>query len=300
MQRASSLDLKRNYPGYLLIAPAVIGIALISVYPLVSGIVTSFQDKNMMEAASGGIGKFIGLENYTALFKDEVFLKSVTNTFTWTISNLVLQMILGVVAALLLNTRLKARFFYRTAVLIPWIVPSVVAALNWRWMYDPKNGIINIVLVKLGMIPEGIAWLGELPTAMPAVILESVWKGMPFVMLLILAGLQTIPEDIYEAAVIDGATRFQTLMRITLPYIKDTLLIAGILTTIHTINNFNAIWLMTAGGPLDSTEILFTYAYKKAFLQYDFGASAAISTIIFVLISILTMAYIKLLKWGEE
>ncbi len=300
MEKISYSNMKRNLLGYFLIAPAVLGILLMTIYPLISGVLMSFQEKNMVKSGAGVIGDFIGFTNYIALFKDEVFLLSLKNTAVWTISNLVLQMLLGVITALLLNQKLKARLLYRVSVLIPWIVPSVVAALNWRWMYDSKNGIINILLMKAGLITNGVTWLGETSSAMPAVIIESVWKGMPFVMLMVLAGLQTIPLDMYEAAHIDGANRFQILTKITIPFIKDSILIAGILTTIYTINNFNAIWLMTAGGPLDSTEILFTYAYKKAFLQYDFGSSAAISTIIFIIIVLLTTIYTRLLKKGDK
>ncbi len=300
MEKISYSNMKRNLLGYFLIAPAVLGILLMTIYPLISGVLMSFQEKNMVKSGAGVIGDFIGFTNYLALFKDEVFLLSLKNTAVWTISNLVLQMLLGVITALLLNQKLKARLLYRVSVLIPWIVPSVVAALNWRWMYDSKNGIINILLMKAGLITNGVTWLGETSSAMPAVIIESVWKGMPFVMLMVLAGLQTIPLDMYEAAHIDGANRFQILTKITIPFIKDSILIAGILTTIYTINNFNAIWLMTAGGPLDSTEILFTYAYKKAFLQYDFGSSAAISTIIFIIIVLLTTIYTRLLKKGDK
>ncbi len=300
MEKISYSNMKKNLLGYFLIAPAVLGILLMTIYPLISGVLMSFQEKNMVKSGAGVIGDFVGFTNYIALFKDEVFLLSLKNTAVWTISNLVLQMLLGVITALLLNQKLKVRLLYRVSVLIPWIVPSVVAALNWRWMYDSKNGIINILLIKAGVITNGITWLGETSSAMPAVIIESVWKGMPFVMLMVLAGLQTIPLDMYEAAHIDGANRFQILTKITIPFIKDSILIAGILTTIYTINNFNAIWLMTAGGPLDSTEILFTYAYKKAFLQYDFGSSAAISTIIFIIIVLLTTIYTRLLKKGGK
>ncbi|QQO10828.1 carbohydrate ABC transporter permease [Breznakiella homolactica] len=294
-------DIRKNKIGYLLIAPAIICMLMMSVYPLISGIVMSFQNNNMIQASSGNIGKFIGFRNYGKLFKnDEMFFKSLINTGVWVFFNFIFQMFLGTTAALLLNSKFKLRPVYRTFVLIPWIVPSVVAALNWRWMYDSKNGIINILLQRMGFIDEGITWLGEISTAMPAVIVESIWKGTPFVMLLILAGLQTIPKDMDEAAYIDGAGRFRTLISVTLPYIKESILIAGILTIIHTINNFNAIWLMTAGGPLGSTEILFTYAYRKAFMQYDFGVSASISTIIFSIVAVLTFFYIRIMKWGKE
>lgn len=292
--------LKRDLPGYILIAPAVIGILLMSLYPLLSGISMGFQENNMMNASSGNLGQFVGLANYKKLLGDEVFYRCLRNTLIWVVFNFVFQMLLGITSALLLNAKLKCRPLFRTLVLIPWIVPSVVAALNWRWMYDSKNGIINILLMKLGIISEGVTWLGEISTALPAVIIESIWKGTPFVMLLILAGLQSIPSDMYEAAALDGAAKPQILFRITLPYIKDSMMIAGILTIIHTINNFNAIWLMTAGGPLDSTQILYTYAYQKAFMHYDFGVSSAISTLIFLIIAVLTVVYISLMKWGDD
>ena len=294
-------EIRKNKLGYILIAPALLCVLMMSVYPLVSGIVMSFQNNNMLTASSGTIGKFVALRNYIRLFnRDDMFFKSLANTGIWVFFNFIFQMILGTTAAVLLNSEFKIRPLYRTMVLIPWVVPSVVAALNWRWMYDSKNGIINIILQKMGIIDTGITWLGEISTAMPAVIVESIWKGTPFVMLLVLAGLQTIPKDMDEAAYIDGAGRFRTLIHITLPYIKDSILIAGILTIIHTINNFNAIWLMTAGGPLGSTEILFTYAYRKAFMQYDFGVSAAISSIIFSIVAVLTLIYIRVMKWGKE
>ena len=205
---------------------------------------------------------------------------------------------LAVLIALALNRKIKGRGFFRTTALIPWAVPSVIAALTFRFLYDANVGIINAVLKKLGILADGISWLGNLETARWAVVIESIWKGTPFVMIFVLAALQSVPHEMYESARVDGAGGVKTFFKITLPMIKETLGIATILTTIGTINNFNAVWLMTQGGPLGSTEIMFTYAYRRAFSAHNFGQAAAISVIMFIIIALCTFVYTKLI--GEE
>ncbi len=287
---------RNDWKGYLLIAPAVLGMLAVALYPLLNGISLSFLHYNLLNMSGASFGKFSGLGNYRAIFGDEVFRKALGNTLVWTVSNLGLQLGIGILTALVLNKKLFFRPFFRLMILIPWVMPSVVAALTWRFLYDAKIGIVNLFLVKTGLIPQAQAWLGNIGTALPAVILESVWKGMPFCMIMVLAALQGIPEELYEAARIDGAGKLQVFRSITLPMVRSTIAITSILTTIWTINNFNAIWLMTQGGPLNATEILFTYAYRKAFMHYDFGLSSAISTIIFALIAGLTAVYVKMAK----
>ena len=206
--------------------------------------------------------------------------------------------VLAVLIALALNRKIKGRGFFRTTALIPWAVPSVIAALTFRFLYDANVGIINAVLKKLGILADGISWLGNLETARWAVVIESIWKGTPFVMIFVLAALQSVPHEMYESARVDGAGGVKTFFKITLPMIKETLGIATILTTIGTINNFNAVWLMTQGGPLGSTEIMFTYAYRRAFSAHNFGQAAAISVIMFIIIALCTFVYTKLI--GEE
>lgn len=287
---------RNDWKGYLLIAPAVLGMLVVALYPLLNGLSLGFLNYNLLNMGGAAFGKFIGLGNYQAIFQDEIFHKALWNTLVWTVSNLGLQLGIGILTALVLNKKLFFRPFFRLMILIPWVMPSVVAALTWRFLYDTKIGIVNLVLVRTGLIPEAQAWLGNIATALPAVILESVWKGMPFCMIMVLAALQGIPEELYEAARIDGAGKLQVFRSITLPMVRSTIAITSILTTIWTINNFNAVWLMTQGGPLNSTEILFTYAYRKAFMHYDFGLSSAISTIIFGIIAALTTVYVKMAK----
>jgi multiple sugar transport system permease protein len=282
--------------GYGLLLPTLAVIALVILYPLAEGFRLSLIRMKLTSAAPP---RFIGIDNDLQLLHDPGFWSSLRVTLIWTVANVVAQLVLGLGLALLLNEQLKARGLYRSIALIPYIVPSVVAALIWRWMYDGSSGIINAILLKLGIIDAYRPWLGEIDTALPAVIIESIWKGTPFVMILLLAGLQTITPDIYEAGAIDGASAWQRFRDITLPLLQPTLAVATILTTVYTVNNFNAIWLMTQGGPLGSTEILFVRAYKVAFSRFDFGMAAAISVVLFGLLAIFAAIYIFLVEREE-
>jgi multiple sugar transport system permease protein len=279
-----------------LLLPTLAVLALVIVYPVLDGIRISMM---RMKITSTSEPRFVGLDNYVDLLQDDKFWFTLRTTAVWTISNVVAQLVLGLALAVLLNERLKARGLYRSIALIPYIVPSVAAALIWRWMYDGSAGIFNAVLVRIGVIDSYQQWLGEISTALPAVIIESVWKGTPFVMIMLLAGLQTIAPEYYEAASIDGANAWQRFLQITLPLLRPALAVATILTTVYTVNNFNAIWLMTQGGPLGSTEILFTWAYKLAFDRFDFGMAAAVSVVLFGILAILAAIYIFLVEREE-
>jgi multiple sugar transport system permease protein len=279
-----------------LLLPTLAVLALVIVYPVLDGIRISLM---RMKITSTSEPRFVGLDNYVDLLQDDKFWFTLRTTAVWTISNVVAQLVLGLALAVLLNERLKARGLYRSIALIPYIVPSVAAALIWRWMYDGSAGIFNAVLVRIGVIDSYQQWLGEISTALPAVIIESVWKGTPFVMIMLLAGLQTIAPEYYEAASIDGANAWQRFLQITLPLLRPALAVATILTTVYTVNNFNAIWLMTQGGPLGSTEILFTWAYKLAFDRFDFGMAAAVSVVLFGILAILAAIYIFLVEREE-
>lgn len=297
--KPTNYSFKKNYPGYLLVIPTFLAIVLLAIYPLIHGISIGFKNYALVKSADLSFNTFCGFANYEAMFSQPEFWQAFKNTVVWTVSNVGLQVLLATLASLVLNRDLKFRSFFRTAALIPWAVPSVIAALVFKFIYDSETGLLNIVLRAIGVIHAPVSWLGNIETSLAAVTVESIWKGTPFVMIFILAALQGIPGELYESAAIDGANGFQTFFQVTLPLIKEPLAIATILTTIGTINNFNAIWLMTQGGPLGSSEILFTYAYRKAFIAFDFGQSSAISTIIFLMILMLTFAYSKLIV-GKE
>ncbi len=263
--------------GALLISPAFIAIFAVLVYPLFRAIWMSFHKIILTKPKLGQ--PFIGLENYIEVINSPIFINGMQKTFTWLFFNLILQMILGTLIALLLNESFHGRGLARSLLLIPWVVPSVVAMLTWRWMYDAEFGLINQFLKDIGIIEKGIAFLGNTETAMPAVILSSVWKGTPFVMLMILAALQTVPRELYDSAKVDGANSFQSFLHITFPLILPTFIIAATLTVIYTFNNFNAIWLMTEGGPLRATETLPILVYTLAFRNFNLGQASAVGVL---------------------
>jgi len=281
--------------GALLVSPAFLAIFAVLIYPLFRAIWMSFHKIIMTKPKLGQ--PFIGLENYFTVIQSPVFLNAIQKTFVWLFFNLVLQMALGTLIALLLNESFRGRSLARSLLLIPWVVPSVVASLTWRWMYDAEFGLINQFLKTIGVIDKGIAFLGNVDTAMPAIILASVWKGTPFVMLMILAALQTVPHELYDAARVDGASSIQTFHTITFPLIMPTFLIASTLTVIYTFNNFNAIWLLTEGGPLRATETLPILVYTLGFRNFDLGQASAVGVltllILFGFVLLFGRRYIK-------
>ncbi len=287
----------RIYP-YLMVLPAVVIVVGVVVYPLVSGIMSAFYDVTLRTLNSGDMA-FVGLRNFERVFADPSFGIASFNTFVWVVLNVVVQLSLGLGLALLLHRAIPGIGFFRSGILVPWVVPSVVAVLTWRWMYDPSVGIVNELLVRWGIIDDYHPWLGDTATSLYAVTVESIWKGTPFVMLLLLAALQLVPRSILEAASMDGASGWRKLWHVILPQIRVSFAIAAVLTFILTVNNFNAIWLMTEGGPLNSSEILFTLAYKYGFQRYDLGMASAVATMLFVGLVIATTLYLKLIQAKE-
>lgn len=288
----------RIYP-YLLVLPAVVLVVGVVVYPVVSGIWYAFHDVTLRTLNRGTI-TFVGLRNFERAFADPVFWLAAWNTVIWVTLNVVAQLGLGLALALLLNSPRRGIGFFRSGILVPWVVPSVVAVLTWRWMYEPTVGIVNEMLLRLGVIDNYHPWLGDTDTALLAVTVESIWKGTPFVMLLLLAALQMVPRSVLEAADVDGASGWRKLWYIVLPQIRVSFAIAAVLTFILTVNNFNAIWLMTEGGPLNSSEILFTLAYKYGFQAFDMGKASAVATLIFVGLALATTLYLFLIQSREK
>ena len=295
-----SLQLSKNAPGYLLIAPAIIAVLALNIYPLLRGIVLSFTNYNLVRPNSPIFGTFAGLSNYKRIFSDSKFLLSMTNTLKWTLVNVVAQLVLAMLLALSLNKRLRFRSFFRTVTLVPWAVPHSIAAMTFTFLFNANVGIINILAVKLGFFEEAISWLGNTETAFFCVAFVAIWKGVPFQMIFILASLQSISVDVYESAEVDGANRWQQFWKITLPMIKEPLAIATILNLIGIVSCFNTIWLMTEGGPLYSTEIIYTYAYRQGFITHDLGTAAAASMVLFVIMMMISIVYLKLSSEKKE
>ncbi len=295
-----SLHLKKNWPGYFLAAPAVFAILALSIYPLFRGIWMSFLNYNLVRAGDPAFNTFAGLSNYKEIFQDEIFLKAIINTIKWTILNLLVQLTIAMLLALVLNHNLRGKSVFRTLSLIPWAVPHSIAAMTFTFLYNANVGIINIIAVKLGIFSESISFLGNIDTAFWSVIVVSIWKGIPFQMIFILAALQGIPGDLYESAQMDGAGSWQQFWHITMPIIKQPVAISTILNLIGIVSCFNTIWLMTEGGPLYSTEIVYTYAYRRGFIDHNFGTASAASVILFLFMMLFSMVYLRLVRDNHQ
>ncbi len=242
---------------------------------------------------------YIGLENYLSIFQTWDYLESFRNGLIWTVSSTLLMLMIGVGLALVMHQQFKGRAIVRGLVLFPYMVPTVVACLVWQWLFSDTYGFVNHFLRSAGLIRGPIIWLGNPFWAMVACILVEVWLRTPFVVISALARLQSIPEELYEAAKIDGASDWQRFWTITLPQLKSVLVIVVLLRFLWTYKTFDVIWLLTRGGPLQSTQNLPVYAYQEAFLSMFMGRGAAISVTIFVQCAILGFFFLHLMEKKE-
>lgn len=286
-------EAKRNRSAYLYIIPALLGLAALTFYPVAFGFFLSFTDKIADPRSAYDL---IGLENYVRVFAQPDFLMVTTTTFVWTVVNVLFHVTIGLLLAILLNRRIRGRAVYRTLLLFPWAVPTFITILAWRGMFDTSTGVINEFL------GVSIPWLTNMPTALVAVILTNIWLGFSFMMMVFSGGLQGIPEDLYEAADVDGLSRWQKFRYITLPLLKPTIVPASLLGFIWTFNMFNVIYLMTQGGPpvtlpgfdAGATDILITYVYNVGFtFPRRWGFAAAYSVVIFFMLLAFGLFYTR-------
>lgn len=238
---------------------------------------------------------FIGLEHYKENLTDKRMWRALGNTMTFTIISVSLELILGLAIALLINKAFIGRGLIRATILIPWAIPTAVSALMWKYLYDGQNGIVAMLFEKFGLLDSMSNLLTTQAGAMFSVIFSDVWKTTPYMSLLLLAGLQTIPGSLYEAASIDGATKWKQFTSITMPLIKSSLLVALLFRTLDAFRVFDLIFVLTGGGPANSTETISIMAYKSMFSQTNFGDGSALSVIVFICVAIISMIYIKFL-----
>lgn len=287
MRRQTVLERKENRFAYLVNAPIVIYLACILLFPMIWGICMSFTNKTI-----GGEATFIGLKNYIRLLQTAEYRMSLKNTLVFTFFSILLKLFFGMLMALALNVDFKGRNLVRALLMIPWTLPNIVAVYNWRWIFNPSGGIANYLLKTFGLIETDLVWFGSAALAMCTVVIANVWRGSPFFGISILAKLQTISKDYYEAAEIDGANVWQRFFYVTLPEIKDVILLSTLMSTIWTLNEFETIWLMTGGGPNGSTQVMNVYSYRTAMRSMMLGRGIAVSVlampILILLISILT------------
>ena len=286
------------------IGPTLLLVAGLILFPIVSSIVTSTTERHGAETV------FVGLSNYTALIDDAVFHKGVLNSFVFTAYAEIFKVTLGLIAALILHHMRRGRAILAGVILLPWVVPTVVTAFTWRSLFDPIFGSINVLLTDSGIGPAlasiGLVdhwpaeWLSDPALAMPAVILVNVWKGVPFFTVTFLAGLKAIDSGLYEAAMVDGASSWQRFVHITLPGLRNIMIVTVLLSSIWTFNNFDLIWLMTQGGPGDATAPYVMVAYSKAIQQLQPGAGAAVTLVMLPIIGILVMILVRMMRRSDQ
>jgi len=276
--------------GYLLVLPVCLVLLGLVAYPFVYAIVISFTSRIV-----GDAGHFVGFKNYQFLFEWVTFERALQNTVTLVIVTGLLKFVIGLGLALLLNEKLKGRNIFRSFILLPWAMPGFIAFLTWRLLFLPIGGGINLILTQTGIHPEIVDWLGQRSTAMPAVIVATVWRGFPFWCISFLAALQNVPQEQYEAAKVDGAGAWQRFIFITLPSIRHVIIVVSLLSSIWTANSFENIWIMTQGGPSDGTMVLPVLAFFGMQSQ-RLGEAAAVSVAIVPVLAILVFIVAALLQ----
>jgi len=279
---------------YLYILPILVLIGIIFIYPLSQVLISSFY--NIRLGAQEGI--FVGLDNYRLIFSEPVFWKSVRSSLIWTFGNLILQLIIPLGAAILLNQKLRGMHFARTLILLPWIIPMVALAVSMRWMLLPGIGIFNEILKDI--IGTQISFLSSKSAAMPTLIILNTWKWLPFGTLLILTALQTIPREVYEAARVDGANFWKQFIYITFPLLGKVIWFMGYLILVWNFNTFDTIWLTTEGGPGHIMQTLTILVYRRAFKVFRLGEGAAVATIGAALLMVMGILYFKFFSPKRE
>jgi multiple sugar transport system permease protein len=284
---------RERWHGYYFLLPGMTLIAILISVPLVRALWTS------LHRVRGFKSTFIGLDNYAYLLSKPDFWHGLKISLVFTSICVVLHMLFGLGLALLLNRIVRGKTLMRVGFLAPWIVAPSIGAIIWVWLLEPQFGIINYILSSLGLIDGYLAWLGEPDLALLSVIVVDTWRGTPFVMLLLLAGLQGIPKDQYEAAAMDGAGSWQQFRYVTLPNLRYLLVVASTLDIISTIRHFDVIAIMTGGGPVQATEVLPVMIYNMAFIQNNFGRASAVGIMLLGIILIFSMFYLKVTKPGK-
>lgn len=288
---ASRQQLTRSLVPFAYISPTAVLLLVLMMLPIILVIGYSFFDNVIVNKSP----EFVGLANYVEVLTNPVFLIALRNTLIFTFVSVAAHLVLGLVFAMLLNTKLlstASKAIWRAVYVLPWLFTVAIIAVLWRLLLNP-NGVINFVLIDLGLTDMGIEWLSSRETALIAVTFINIWAGYPFFMVSMLAGLQGIPRDLYEAALVDGATPLQQFFNVTLPQLKPIIISMAMLDLIWTSQQFALIWMTTGGGPVNDTEVLSTFTYKEAFSSYEFSVASASAVIILLLSMILAFFYVR-------
>lgn len=285
--------------GILFVLPAFLYMLIFVGYPIIRNIILSFQDVNAGNLVKG-TKNFVLFENYRELFGDAVFRTSLGNTLKYTILCLVFQFVIGFILALFFSRQFSFAKPIRGILLVPWMIPVTVTALMFKLLFATDIGVINYILRSLHLISKNIEWLTTPGTAMFALVCANIWIGIPFNMILISTGLTTIPKELCESASIDGANKVQTFFSITLPLLRPTIESVLILGFIYTFKVYDLVYVMTSGGPVNSTHMLSTYSYKLSFEMFKYSKGSAVANVLLMILLIVGMFYIKATTAGEE
>ena len=282
---------------YMLLLPALLFTAFVLGYPLVQNLVNSVRDVSLVS----GVGGWVGLSNYAHVLDDPLFLSSLRNTLIYALVGTLLALVIGLGFALLLNMKIGrittvASFLYT----IPWVISPVVAGFSWKWLLNDHFGIINYWLSSVGIIDAGTSWLGDPRTVLACVIFARVWQFYPFAMVMFLAGLQAIPLEEYEAAAVDGASMVRKFFHITLPNLKPVFSVLLVLGVIWSFNDFNIVFVMTRGGPMNASMVLPVLVREFSFVYFDLGKGSALSIMTFMLLVSLSFLYLRVLSGRES
>lgn len=292
-----SLDyLWRHRQAYLLIAPAAIFLLSVVGWPILE----TFRLSLYESPSDSTIETYVGFQHYVEIFQSDIFYQLLWQTGRWVVVGVVGKTLLGLLIAVHLKGDIRGRKFFRTAFLIPWGIPYAISAVVFRWIEHPQYGYLNAILLKLGVIDQGIGLLGNPDLAWLGVVVADIWIGTPFMAIIFLAGLQSIPEELYEAAAIDGAEKWEQFRYITVPQLKSVILIATLLSTIWTFVSFDTIWTMTGGGPINTTATLVIWIYQVGLQNGNLGRGAAYSVIGFLFLLVFAVIYLRIYTRGGD
>jgi multiple sugar transport system permease protein len=281
--------MRREWTAYLFLAPGMILFSVFTVFALAFTIYLTFHEWEIISVDK----PYVGLQNYKELIHDKRFIQSVINTFYFSGAVIPLQMGIGLGIALLLNTGLRGRVLFRTLYYLPCVTPFVVSAIVWKWFYNGDFGIFNFYLLKTGLIDAPLSFLSDQNLAMPSVIVMSVWGGIGFTMVVYLAGLQAIPEELYEAAKVDGAGPLSRFRHITFPMLRPTTLFLAVIGIIFAFQQFTQIFVMTRGGPVDKTTTMLFYVYQSAFQFFEMGYASTLAFVLFLMLLVFTVLQLR-------
>ena len=279
-----------------MLTPALVLVALVAIYPLARTIYDSFTNRQFLEGIEPT--EYVGLQNYRDLLHDTIFRDSIVVTVKFTVITVAFELVLGLIIALVVNSGFKGRGVMRAMMLVPWAIPTVVAAQMWKWMYDDVFGVINDGLIRLHIVDEPVAWISQSSTALASVAAVDIWKTTPFVALLLLAGLQVIPNEVYEAADVDGASKWHQFWRITLPLLVPAILVVLVFRTLDALRVFDVFYVFF-GSRLD-TQTMAIYTQNTIVATGDVGYGAAMSVAIFLIIGIFVVIYTTFVRVQEQ